>query len=68
MNVEQLQHIDSLILRARRRVRLTQAQLAVKAGLSIATVSLAERFGVVTDRTLERLAAALGVDAKELRP
>lgn len=61
-------HIESRILLARRRAGMTQAQLAVQAGLSIATVAHAERFGVVTERTAERLAAVLGVAPKELQP
>jgi transcriptional regulator with XRE-family HTH domain len=47
---------------------LTREQLAVKAGLSSSTLYLAERAGLVSDATVEKLAAILGVPAAELRP
>jgi transcriptional regulator with XRE-family HTH domain len=51
---------------ARLRARLTQIDLARQAQVSLSTLRVAER-GIATDRTLERLAAALGVPAAELR-
>lgn len=55
-------------VRALREERgLTQLQLAVKAGLSIQTISLAERAGLVSAATAARLAEALEVPAAELR-
>lgn len=57
------------IVRALREQRgLTQFDLAAKSGLSLQTVSLAERAGVVTDRTAHALAAVLEVEAERLRP
>lgn len=46
---------------------LTQFQLAAQAGLSIQTVSLAERAGILTDRTAQAIAAVLAVQPSELR-
>jgi transcriptional regulator with XRE-family HTH domain len=51
---------------ARERSGLTREQLAVKAGLSLSTVYLAERAGLVSEATAAKLARALGVSAKEL--
>ena len=45
---------------------LTQEQLAVLAGLTVKTVWRAENGLGVTKITLERLAAALGVQARDL--
>lgn len=46
---------------------MSQVQLAAAAGLSLATLSLAERFGIVTDRSAERLAKVLGVPPEQLQ-
>lgn len=53
---------------ARLRAGLTREQLAVKAGLSSSTLYLAERAGLASEATLDRLAAALGVPVSEIRP
>lgn len=53
---------------ARERARLTQLQLAARAGCSIQTISLAERSGYLTPAAAAKLAAALGVEVSELRP
>jgi transcriptional regulator with XRE-family HTH domain len=53
---------------ARERAGLSQFQLAVRAGLHLATVGLAERGARVSPETSAKLAAALGVTAEELRP
>lgn len=47
---------------------MTQFQLAARAGLSLQTVSIAERGGILTDRSVRLLAEALGVLPAELRP
>jgi transcriptional regulator with XRE-family HTH domain len=49
----------------RRALDLTQVELAIKIGRSPTTISLAER-GLVSDETLERIAAALGLRPEEL--
>lgn len=51
---------------ARKRKSLSQVHLAVRSGLSLPTVSLAERSGHLTQRTAERLAAALDVPVESL--
>ena len=51
---------------ARRDAVLTQAELATAAGLSEATVVAAEKGQRVRISTVRKLAAALGVDPKEL--
>lgn len=57
---------------ARRIARLTQAQLAEKAGVDHSTISLIETgkrdVGVVAYETIVRLARALGVEPDELFP
>ncbi len=54
-------------IRAARELRgVTQRQLAEASGLTIGTISLAER-GVVTDRTLEAVAKVLGVEVWQLQ-
>lgn len=58
---------DTPIRKARLAAGLSQAQLAVKADLSPSTLSLAERAGILTRRTAEKLAAVLGCTAEELR-
>jgi transcriptional regulator with XRE-family HTH domain len=55
-----------LLVSARRKKNLTQAQLAVQAGVSPSTVSLAERTGLLTHTIAEKLAGILGVTAEEL--
>jgi transcriptional regulator with XRE-family HTH domain len=55
-------------LRAARKCKnLSQFQLAVRTGLSLPTISLAERTGYFSERTAERLAAALEVPVESLR-
>ncbi len=54
--------------RLREQRGLTREQLAVKAGVSSSTVYLVERAGLLSDLVAAKLAAALGVDASELRP
>ncbi len=51
---------------ARERQGLTREQLAVKAGVASSTVYLAERAGLLTIRTAEKLAGVLGVTASDL--
>jgi transcriptional regulator with XRE-family HTH domain len=53
---------------ARERVGLTREQLAVRAGVSSSTLYLAERAGLLSDAIATKVAAALGVSPKELRP
>jgi transcriptional regulator with XRE-family HTH domain len=52
----------------RKREGLSQLALAVRAGVSLNTVSLAERSGRLTERTAERFATALGVTRDVLTP
>ncbi len=52
---------------ARNRKNWNQVQTAVHAGVSLSNYSLAERTGFLTQRTAERLAAALGVPVELLR-
>lgn len=56
------------LISERRRKKLTQAQLAVQAGLSPSTVSLAERAGLISRATAAKLAAVLGITPEELQP
>ncbi len=51
---------------ARRRASLTQVQLAARAGIALSTLSLAERFGVLSKRTAEKIAAVLQVAVEDL--
>jgi transcriptional regulator with XRE-family HTH domain len=55
------------LIKARKRKGLSQVLLAVQSGLSLPTVSLAERTGCFSARTAERLAAVLGVPVESLR-
>lgn len=60
--------IETPIKRIREERGLTQEQLAWQAGVSVATVSRAERSKHETDaNTLNKLAKALGVEARDLR-
>jgi transcriptional regulator with XRE-family HTH domain len=52
---------------ARERAELSQYDLARKANVHPSTVSVAERGCRVSDETLARIAAALGVPAEALR-
>jgi DNA-binding XRE family transcriptional regulator len=52
---------------ARENAGLTREQLAVKAGLSTTTVYLAERAGLISPTTAEKIAAVLGVKPEDLR-
>jgi transcriptional regulator with XRE-family HTH domain len=52
---------------ARERAGLTREKLAVRAGISSSTLYLAERAGLVSEATLSKLAAVLGVPAEDLR-
>lgn len=45
---------------------MNREQLAVAAGLSLSTLYLAERAGLVSQATAEKLAAVLGVPARDL--
>jgi DNA-binding XRE family transcriptional regulator len=47
---------------------IIREQLAVKAGVSLSTLYLAERAGLMSDATAAKVAAALGVSIEELRP
>lgn len=51
---------------ARRRASLSQVALAAKAGVSVGTVSLAERGGMLSPTVADRLAAALGITVQEM--
>ena len=51
---------------ARKRAGLTQVELALKAGLHPATISLAER-GICTAETAARIAHALGFGVSEAK-
>ena len=55
------------LLAARQRKGWSQYRLAVHAGLHPNTVSLAERSGHFSERTAERLAAALDIPVESLR-
>jgi len=45
----------------------SQFELAARSHLSLQTVGLVERTGLITERTAERLSLALGISAEELR-
>lgn len=51
---------------ARRHRGLTQLQLAATAGVSLTTLSLAERFGLSSEMTATKLARALGIAVEDL--
>jgi transcriptional regulator with XRE-family HTH domain len=53
---------------AREKARLTQLQLAARAGCSIQTISIAERTGHLTEPSAAKIAAVLGVQPEDLRP
>lgn len=59
--------VTRALLAARQRKGWSQFRLAIHAGLHPNTVSLAERSGHFTERTAERLAAALNVPVESLR-
>jgi transcriptional regulator with XRE-family HTH domain len=63
-----LQQLGSLLKRERERAGMTVRQLADAAGLVPSTVSRLETGFIATPRPehLQRLAAALGIDAEEL--
>ena len=46
---------------------MTREQLAVRIGVSSSTLAWAERAGLMTERTAERIADALGVRLEELQ-
>jgi transcriptional regulator with XRE-family HTH domain len=54
--------------RARQRLGLSQVDLAVAAGCSLNTVSLAERSGYFTERMAAKFAAALQCKPEDLLP
>ena len=60
--------VGDRIRKLREERRLSRLDLQRKTGLSEATISRAERAGVVTARTSELLAEVLGVAPEELRP
>jgi transcriptional regulator with XRE-family HTH domain len=57
---------ENPIARERKARGLTQVDLAIRTKRSPTTISLAER-GLVSEKTLADIAAALGVAASELR-
>ena len=59
--------IQNRVREVRERKGLIREQLAVKAGVSSSTVYLAERAGLMSPATAEKLAVALGVPVEELR-
>jgi transcriptional regulator with XRE-family HTH domain len=66
-------HVDSAKARIAQRVRairlaagLSQFQLAARAGLSLQTVSLVERAGLLTGATAAKIAPVLGATPEEL--
>lgn len=58
---------SAAIVAARKREGLTQFQLAVKASLHPATVSLAERGARISKETAKKLSDALGVPVEQLQ-
>lgn len=54
------------LLELREAAELSQQVLATRAGISIPTLSAAERFGVATTKTIGLLARALGTDVDRL--
>lgn len=60
--------IGDLIRDLREQKRRTRLDIQRETGLSEATIIRAEKAGVVSRRTAERLASALGVSPEELRP
>jgi hypothetical protein len=59
--------VGQAIRDGRRRKRLTIVKAAVLANLAPFTVSLAERAGIVTERTAERLSRVLDIPVERLR-
>jgi len=57
----------TLVRALRTEAGLSQVQLALRSGLSLSSVRLAEYGLGITNRTAEKLAAALGVSAEQLR-
>lgn len=57
--------LAGVIEEARRRARLTKYRIAVRSGLSLATVRMACQ-GIATTRTLAFIARALGVSVDDL--
>jgi transcriptional regulator with XRE-family HTH domain len=53
---------------ARLAAGLSQFHLAARVGLSLQTVGLVERGGIITKATAEKLAGVLGIAAEELLP
>lgn len=54
------------VRKLREQKGLTQFTLAYKSGLSLQTISLVERGGICTERTVAAIAAALGVLPAEI--
>jgi transcriptional regulator with XRE-family HTH domain len=63
-----VEFIGERIRKLRERRKLSQVALQRLTGLSQTTIYRAEVGGVVTRRTAEKLAPALGVRAEELAP
>jgi transcriptional regulator with XRE-family HTH domain len=59
-------HLGGRLVEARRAKGLTQVQLAAAVGCSPATISIAERSGLLTKATATKLAAMLDVTASYL--
>jgi len=57
---------QNVVRDARERAGLTQLQLANESGVSLGTISVAERGGRLSERSAQRLAAALHVTEIEL--
>jgi transcriptional regulator with XRE-family HTH domain len=57
---------DTSLRDLRERRQLTQVELAVRAGLSLNTVGAAERHGIVSPASAEKIARALGCGVKAL--
>lgn len=69
MNANATSEPVSLLRAARRRAGLSMEQLAVRAGISRATLYWAEKAPQrMSDRTVRAVASVLGVTPAELRP
>ena len=63
------EHVGKRIKVARERLGLTQVDLAIKAGLTQSHISRLESAAhSATNKTLEKIAQALGVEVRELDP
>ena len=62
------QHHKNRVRTARLKAGLSQAQAAWRAGVSLSTFVIADKYGALSQRTAEKLAPVLGCQVEDLLP